>query len=1021
LRFRVLRPHARGGLGEVFVASDEELQREVALKEIRASHADDPRSRARFLLEARVTGGLEHPGVVPVYGLGTYPDGRPFYAMRFIKGDSFQFAIQQFHKAGGTRHDSGERALALRGLLGRFVAVCNAVAYAHSRGVLHRDLKPANVMLGAYGETLVVDWGLAKVVGRPGVDEGSTEQTLRPPAADGSAPTRVGFAIGTPGFMSPEQAAGKVDELGPASDVYSLGATLYCLLTGKAPIEGRDVGEVLQQAKQGKFAPPRQVKQEVPAALEAVCLKAMALKPEGRYPSARDLAGDVERWLADEPVSAWREPLRLRAGRWARRHQTGVAACVAGLLVALLAGGAAAWWLDRQRGEQRQAVETALVEVGRLQEQARWSEARTVLQQARQRLGDSRPQDLAVRLEQAAGELAPVDRLGDIRLRKATLAEGRLDPAGTDQEYEEAFAAAGLGGVGGDVAAAAAWVRDPSVRAALVEALDDWASAARGLERRAWVLEVARRADPDEWRDGVRDPRVWDDAALMARRVSGPQAAEQSPQLLVALGRRLKGKAAEELLRGAQQRHPADFWVNFELGNAMRAAKKPAEAVGFYRAALALRPRTVAVHNNLGLALRDQHRVEEAAAEFRRALEIDPQSVLCHANLGLVLYDQHKLEESVAAYRRALDLNSRHSLGHNGLGVALAAQHKVEEALAEFRIAMDLDPQDARPHFNIGNTLYAQGKVAEAAAKFRRALDLDPEYALAHGGLGNTLYLQGKTAEAIAAFRREIDLDPTSALAHSNLGVALREQGKLAEAIAAYRRAVEFDPNNAPAHGALGQALLDQGEFAEAQRSTQRALALLPANHPLRALVGGQLRQCEEMLALDSKLAAILRGEARPADAAEQVALAGLCVVKKRYAAAAHFYADAITDRPPPGDKLPGGDRYNAACAVALAAAGAGLDAVPLGDKEREHLRRQALGWLRADLLVWGKQADTGMPQTRPIVQKTLAHWKEDTDLAGVRDPAALAKLPEAERGGWQKLWADVEAALKKAAAPDKK
>src|SRR5207245_1911041 len=135
------------------------------LKEIQERHAAHPESRARFLLEARITGGLEHPGIVPVYGLGTYADGRPFYAMRFVQGDSLKEAVERFHREKATL-PAGERTLRLRALLGRFVDVCNAVAYAHSRGVLHRDLKPGNVMLGKYGETLVVDWGLAKVVGQ---------------------------------------------------------------------------------------------------------------------------------------------------------------------------------------------------------------------------------------------------------------------------------------------------------------------------------------------------------------------------------------------------------------------------------------------------------------------------------------------------------------------------------------------------------------------------------------------------------------------------------------------------------------------------------------------------------------------------------------------------------------------------------------------------------------------------------------------------------------------------------------
>jgi serine/threonine protein kinase len=313
-RYVLLRPHAQGGLGEVFVARDKELHREVALKQIQTRYAHDPVSRARFVLEAEVTGNLEHPGIVPVYGSGCYDDGRPYYAMRFVKGDSLKEAIQRFHQ--GRHAGLGQRSLELRKLLGAFVGVCHAIHYAHSRGVLHRDLKPDNVMLGKFGEVLVVDWGLAKPLDRPGADaeRSLAEQPLRPASGGSEAQTVAGSTVGTPAYMAPEQAAGRLEELTGAADVYSLGATLYCLLAGQAPFQG-ETADVLERVRKGDFPPPRAVNAQVPAALEAVCLRAMALPPGDRYPSARALAEDLEHWLADEPVAAYREPWPARLGR----------------------------------------------------------------------------------------------------------------------------------------------------------------------------------------------------------------------------------------------------------------------------------------------------------------------------------------------------------------------------------------------------------------------------------------------------------------------------------------------------------------------------------------------------------------------------------------------------------------------------------------------------------------------------------------------------------------------------------
>jgi serine/threonine-protein kinase len=351
-RFRVLRPHARGGLGAVFVALDAELHREVALKQILDEHADDATSRQRFLIEAEITGGLEHPGVVPVYGLGAYADGRPYYAMRFIRGDSLKEAVGRFHADESLKRDPGLRSLELRKLLRRFVDVCNAVDYAHSRGVIHRDLKPANIILGRHGETLVVDWGLAKAFGR--ADPSADEHTIAP-SSGGSSETLPGSALGTPAYMSPEQAAGDLDRLGPRSDVYSLGATLYYLLTGKAPFDG-DVFDVLRRVQNGSFTPPRQLGSSIDPALEAVCLKAMALNPDDRYDTPRAFADDLERWSADEPVTAFPDRWGRRLARWSRRHRSATRAAAASLVVVAAVATIAALAIGREHAQTRDAL-----------------------------------------------------------------------------------------------------------------------------------------------------------------------------------------------------------------------------------------------------------------------------------------------------------------------------------------------------------------------------------------------------------------------------------------------------------------------------------------------------------------------------------------------------------------------------------------------------------------------------------------------------------------------------------------
>jgi tetratricopeptide (TPR) repeat protein/tRNA A-37 threonylcarbamoyl transferase component Bud32 len=1200
-RYRPLQLHAKGGLGEVHLAEDAELHRRVALKRLQTQHAGHPDSQRRFLREAEITSKLEHPGVVPIHGLVTDEHGQPCYAMRFIEGESLKDAIQRFHDADRQPdRDPGERNLALRQLLGQFVAVCKTMAFVHNRGIIHRDLKPANVMLGRYGETLVVDWGLAKPVARTEEARASGEETLPPTAGSAGPETRPGQVAGTPAYMSPEQASGAVQQLGPASDIYSLGATLYVLLTGKAPYQG---GNVLQQVQRGEFAWPRQLKSTVPPALEAICVKAMARKPEERYVTALDLVVDVEHWLADEPVSAYTEGWATRLRRWGRRHRPLVAGLAAAVLVAVLLGGWGWWYLEQQEADRReevarlegrdqQAIETALEQAEAFLRQARWPDAEAALAQAAGRLAGGGADDLKQRLRQARDNLRLVNRLDEIRLETATLVEGKPNKRGTRLAYAAAFKEHGLDVLAGDEAEWGRRLAASPVKEQLVAALDYWAwfaiAAAKDAKTGERLLALARRADPDAKRNRFRDPAVLRDRQKLAQLVRQADVKRLSPELLAVVGGRLDqlGGPGVELLERGQRRYPGDFWLNVQLANALQTKKRPRwrEAVGYYRAALAARPATFVytnlgvalaamrdldgaiaalkqaidldpklthAHINLGAALHDKNDLDGAIAAYKKAIAIDPKDAGAHYNLGIALHDKRDLAEAIAEYNKAIVIDPKHVEPYTNLGNALAAQGNLDGAITCYKKAIAIDPNYAKAHTNLGNALTAKKDLAGAIAAYKQAIALDPKYALAHSSLGNALLRKGDLARAIAAYKHALDLtpknanfhnglgfalkanrdldgaiaefkkaialdpkfaeahnnlgnalyakpdldgaidaykqaiaiDPKFALAHYNLGNALAAQGNLDGAItcykkaiaidprdaeahtglgnalyakqnldgamAAYQKAIAIDPKLAPAHsnlgialaakrdldgaiaalkkaiaidpklvGAhinLGRALLGKGRFAEARTATRECLQQLSPAHPLRNVVTQQLRQCEQWLKLDAKLPAILEGDQPPADAVEQLGLALLCQhYKKRYTAAARFYTSAFSIDPSLADDLQQQHRYNAACAAALAAAGKGKDAATLKEPERTRLRKQALDWLRDDLAAWTKVAEKKSAPAKAAVRRTLEHWQKDTDLAGVRAKAALAKLPDAERDAWTKLWKDVDALLRR-------
>ena len=355
---------ARGGIGEVFVANDRATGRSMAVKFLRETAKSDSACRDAFVVEAQITSQLEHPNIVPVYVTGETDEGQPFYAMRLIPGETLNAAIRNLHAANTEKKVAGGRSQQMA-LLSQFALACKAIAYAHDRGVVHRDIKPANIMLGRFGEVVVLDWGLAARVARDERARSSGEESVFMPTVNlDTPPEPLRSFSGTPAYMSPEQHDGS-RYIGPASDVYGLGATLYHLLTGQPPYAG-DVAVIRQTVLADKLIPPSKVRRGISQAIEAVCLKAMAHDEADRYQSPLDLARDVEHYVADLPVSAYREPMLRRIARWSRRHRKFAQLSVVSLVLLLGVATVAAGLLRRLANEEHEARQTALAMAARL-------------------------------------------------------------------------------------------------------------------------------------------------------------------------------------------------------------------------------------------------------------------------------------------------------------------------------------------------------------------------------------------------------------------------------------------------------------------------------------------------------------------------------------------------------------------------------------------------------------------------------------------------------------------------------
>jgi len=1128
-RFRILRPHARGGLGQVYVARDQELGRQVALKEILADKAHNPWLRSRFLLEAEINGNLEHPGIVPVYGLGTYDDGRPFYAMRFIQGDSLKEAIEAYHAAAAALDPTASN-LRLRQLLGRFVDVCDAIAYAHSRGVLHRDLKPGNIMLGAYGETLIIDWGLAKAVGHRDPASAGIETTLVPPSGDSREATGAGHLLGSPPYMSPEQAEGLLDHLGPATDVYGLGATLYALLTGKAPVAGATVEEVLSKVRKGSIVPPRQLNARVPRPLEAVCLKALALRPSDRYPSARALAGDIEHWLADEPVSALAEPLRDRARRWGRRHRTFVTTAAAVLLLGLAGLGAFATLVgDKNR---------RLVAANRATKQAETlADAR--LDRAMASIEDYFTGFSADALK--GGQLPPA-------LRDRLLAKPRefyeqlakeLTAKPNPSERERALLAKGQDSLGRilrmlgknkeartqDEAAVASFealvARRPDVadyqnRLAMshsslgnVLAATGRADLAAGAYKKAITIYealIARHPDGPDYQNGLANchNNLGNLLGIAGRSDDAAGAYNEAITIYEALTARHPD--LPEYQNGLANSHNS-------LANLLRTAGRSGEAAVALKKAVKIGDALVArhpdvpeyqtllanSHNTLGSVLYTTGRSDEAAGAYKKAITIynalaarhpdvpEYQKGLAasHMNLGNVLADTGRSDEAAGAYKKAVTINEALAARHPdipeyqtflagslmNLGTVLAATGRSDEAAGAYKngvaigealVARYPDVPDyqmllANSHFYLGELFRPAGRSEEAAVAFKKAATIYeplvarypdvPAYldglATSHLNLGIVFAGTSQPDQAAVAYKKAVTIFESMvakhsnvprfqnalAASHTNLGELLLAAGRPDEAAGAFKKAItirealvarhpdvpEYQSGLAISHGNLGRQLKVQGNFVDALTEFRRAAKLAQRGTPVAADLPGLIRETENSLNLANRLPSILKGEDKPKDAAEGLAFAPLCYDQSRYAAATRLWINALAADPKLADDRQTQPRYNAACAAALAAAGKGKDEPALDAVAGGEFRAQARDWLKAELAAWTKVLETGPAQAKSAVAPTLQHWQQDIDLAGVRDPQALEKLPEAERKRWRDLWAEVGTLLNKA------